>query len=206
MKANKKFSSLVLASLVVTVTTVIALSQQLPAQTAASQSGHNKKASAAPQWSVQVDKIDPGNVELASSFQIAIYENLFDELTKTKRFKQVFRSGDHDASSVPDLLILKTAVQAYTAGSEKKRAVTTVTGATKLNVRSQLCTRDGKVVLERVVDGNVRFIGSNLRATLNLARNVAKEIKQSPLPDPSPSTMQRKSEGSRVAMSRAPLR
>ncbi len=206
MKANKKFPSLVLASLVVMVTTVIALSHQLPAQTAASQSGHNKKASAGPQWSVQVDKIDPGNVELASSFQIAIYENLFDELTKTKRFKQVFRSGDHDASSVPDLLILKTAVQAYTVGSEKKRAVTTVTGATKLNVRSQLCTRDGKVVLERVVDGNVRFIGSNLRATLNLARNVAKEIKQSPLPDPSPSTMQQKSEGSRVAMSRAPLR
>jgi hypothetical protein len=65
--------------------------------------------------------------------------------------------------------------------------VTTVSGATKLTVRSQLLTRDGKTVLERTVDGNVRFMGSNLRATHNLARNVAKTIKQSTLPEPSSS-------------------
>jgi hypothetical protein len=60
-------------------------------------------------------------------------------------------------------------------------------GATKLKVRSQLCTREGQIVLERVVDGNVRFFGGNLRATHNLARNVAKTIKQSTLPEPAPS-------------------
>jgi len=80
------------------------------------------------------------------------------------------------------LLILKTTVQKYTAGNETQRAVTTVSGATKLTVRSQLCTRDGRVILERTVNGNVRFLGSNLRATHNLARNVAKTIKQSSLP------------------------
>jgi len=63
--------------------------------------------------------------------------------------------------------------------------VTTVSGATKLTVRSQLCTRGGQVILERTVDGNVRFLGSNLRATHNLARNVAKTIKQSAVPEPS---------------------
>jgi hypothetical protein len=37
------------------------------------------------------------------------------------------------------------------------------------------------MVLERAVSGNVRFFGSNLRATHNLARNIAKVIKQSEL-------------------------
>jgi hypothetical protein len=57
-----------------------------------------------------------------------------------------------------------------------------VSGATKLKVLSQLCTRDGQVVLERSIDGNVRFFGGNLRATHNLAHNAAKAIKQSTLP------------------------
>ena len=99
----------------------------------------------------------------------------------------MLRSGDRAANAVPALLILKTTVESYTPGSETKRAVTTVAGATKLKVRTQLCTREGQVVLERVVDGNVRFFGGNLRATHNLARNVAKAIKQSPLPEPAPS-------------------
>ncbi len=204
MKANKKFSTLVLAAVIVMLTIVLAGSRQLGAQTAAPDSASKKKSSSPPQWSLQVNKVDPVDVDLAPAFQIAIYENLVDELNKTKRFKQVFRSGDRDASGVPDLLILKTTVQSYTPGSETKRAVTTVSGATKLNVRGQLCTRDGKVVLEKVVDGNVHFFGSNLRATLNLARNVAKEIKQSTLPEPSASTMEQKSDATRVAMEQAP--
>lgn len=48
-----------------------------------------------------------------------------------------------------------------------------------------LCTADGTVVLERTMNGNVRFMGSNLRATHNLAHNVAKLIQQSSLPEPS---------------------
>ncbi len=131
--------------------------------------------------SVQVDKIDPGDVKIEPAFTIAIYENLLEELNKTKQFKQVFRSGDRNATG-PDLLILKVKVQKYTPGSETRRAVTTVSGATKLNVRSQLCSPDGQVVLERVVDGNVRFFGGNLRATHNLAHNVAEAIKNSNLP------------------------
>jgi uncharacterized protein YfcZ (UPF0381/DUF406 family) len=184
MKANRKLSTLLIAALVVTI--VVGSTPALRAQSAP-----DKKNSKPTQWSVQVDKVDPGDVELASAFQIAIYENLLHEINKTSRFKQVFRSGDRDASAAANLLILKTAVQKYSAGSETKRAVTTVTGATKLNVRTQLCTRDGKVIVERVINGNVRFFGSNLRATHNLARNIAKEIKQSPLPDPSASTLEK---------------
>ena len=139
------------------------------------------------QWSVVVNQVDPGGLSIGPEFEAAIYENLLDELVKTKEFSTVLRSGDRAANDVPALLILKTTIESYTPGSETKRAVTTVAGATKLKVRSQLCTREGQVVLERVVDGNVRFFGGNLRATHNLARNVANAIKQSPLPEPAPS-------------------
>jgi hypothetical protein len=36
--------------------------------------------------------------------------------------------------------------------------------------------------LERTVDGNVRFIGNNLKATRNLAHNVSKTITRTSLP------------------------
>ena len=137
-------------------------------------------------WSVKIDQVDPGDVNIEPAFRIAIYENLVDALTKTKQFKQVLRSGERSIDSLSDLLILKTTVGAYTPGSETRRAVTTLSGATKLRVRSQLCTRDGNVVLETLVDGNVRFFGSNLRAAHNLARNVADRI-QHTLPVAGPS-------------------
>jgi hypothetical protein len=161
----------------VSITMAIAFSGQLAGQTAVA--GSSPGSTAGTEWSVQVERIDPGQLDLASSFQVAIYENLLDELNKTKRFKQVLREGDSRASGLPNLLILKTTVVKYTRGSETQRAVTTVKGATKLTVQSRLLTRDGKIVLDRTVQGNVRFFGSNLRATHNLARNIAKVIKQS---------------------------
>jgi len=136
-------------------------------------------------WSLQVEQVDPGALDLPYSFQIAIYENLVDELRKTKQFQQVFREGDQSASEVPHLLVLKTTVEKYSPGSETRRAVTTVNGATKLTVRSQLLTRDGRIVLERTVDGDVLFFGSNLRATHNLASNIAKTIEEASLSDSS---------------------
>ena len=131
-----------------------------------------------------MERIDPGTWTCAHSFQVAIYENLLEELNKTKRFKQVLREGDSKAGQLPNLLILKTTLVKYTRGSETQRAVTTVSGATKLTVQSQLITRDGNIVLDRSVQGNVRFFGSNLRATHNLAHNIAKVIKQSEWPGP----------------------
>jgi len=175
MKTSK--CNLSIACLIALVAIILALPGQLPGQTAAARSPAGNGISAT-RWSVQVDRIDPGNVDLAYSFQIAIYENLVEELKKTKQFPQVFRDGDVKASEVSNLLVLKTTVEQYTPGSETQRAVTTVSGATKLTVRSQLLTREGKVVVERTVNGDVRFFGSNLRATQNLARNIAKTIKQ----------------------------
>ena len=176
MKTSKCGLSIAFVNALVAV--VLALPGMLPGQTAATKSSGGDGISAT-RWSVQVDQVDPGSLDLAYSFQIAIYENLVDELNKTKQFQQVFRDGDVRASEFPNLLVLKTTVEKYTPGSETRRAVTTVSGATKLAVRSQLLTREGKVVFERTVNGDVRFFGSNLRATHNLAHNIAKTIKQS---------------------------
>jgi hypothetical protein len=176
MRTNKSNSWIFCGA--ATVTIAATFSGRLTGQTAAVKSSGESSGSST-RWSVQMERIDPGDLGLAHSFQIAIYENLLEELKKTKRFKYVLRECDRKASEIPDLLILKTTVVKYTHGSETQRAVTTVSGATNLTVRSQLLTREGRIVLESTVNGNVRFFGSNLRATHNLARNIAKVIKRS---------------------------
>lgn len=135
-------------------------------------------------WSIQINEVDAGDSNIAPEFKAAIYENLVKELTRTKRFSTVLRSGDRRAGDTSNLLVLKTTVESFTPGSETKRAVTSVMGATKLKVRVQLRTRDGEEVLERIVDGNVRFFGTNLKAANNLARQAAKALDQAPLPGP----------------------
>jgi hypothetical protein len=176
MKSNRK------ASLTAFTAVLMMIQAASPSQVLAGDS-----RSIAAQWNVQVDQIESGDVKIEPAFRIAIYENLLDELAKTKLFKQVLRSGDRNAKDLPNLLILKTTMEEYTPGNETRRAVTTVSGATKLKVKSQLCTREGHIVLERELNGNVRFLGGNLRATHNLAHNVAGAIKQSTLPEPVPS-------------------
>jgi hypothetical protein len=176
MKTSKCYLSIVCS--VTLAATILAVPGRLHGQTAAVKRSVGNGISGT-HWNIQVDQVDPGNLNLAYSFRIAIYENLVEELKKTKQFQQVFRDGDVKVSEAANLLALKTTVEKYTPGSETRRAVTTVSGATKLRVRSQLLTRDGTVVLQRSVNGDVRFFGSNLRATHNLARNIAKTIKQS---------------------------
>ena len=170
--------SLSIINVAAIVAIMVAFPARLPAGTSAVKSPDASNGSDT-QWSVQVDRVNPGNLEIAHSFQVAIYENLLEEFNKTKLFKHVFRDGDRRANDVPNLLVLQTTVEKYTPGSETRRAVTTVSGATRLSVLSQLVTREGKIVFERRVNGDVRLFGSNLRATHNVARNIAKAIKQS---------------------------
>jgi hypothetical protein len=41
----------------------------------------------------------------------------------------------------------------------------------------QVVTRDGRTVVDREVEGKVRFFGENLRATKDFAKKVAEVIK-----------------------------
>src|ERR1700720_2382885 len=98
MKISK--CNLWIAGGIALVAITLALPGRLHGQTAASKSSDGNGTSAT-RWSVQVDQVDPGNLDLAYSFQIAIYEDLVVELNKTKQFQQVFREADRKASEPP---------------------------------------------------------------------------------------------------------
>src|SRR5438132_7380189 len=74
--------------------------------------------------------------------------------------------------------ILHTRVVAFKQGSQRKREVTTVAGATTIKTSVQLGTREGRTVVNREVEGKVRFFGENLNATSSLAKKIAKIIRQ----------------------------
>jgi hypothetical protein len=132
-------------------------------------------------WAIQVEQVDSSAAALPGRFSVAIYEDLLSQVAKTDRFENVFRSGDHRAEGVPNLLVLKTSVVSFTEGSETKRAVTTVSGATKISVRMQLVARDGHVLVDKTVQGKVRFFGGNLRATDDLTKGMTKVLAETSL-------------------------
>src|SRR5467141_3984517 len=131
---------------------------------------------------IQVAMIQSNEIKLPAEFQIALYENLVHQLEK-QGFSHVYRDGDRNAASVADLVVLRSTVRGFKAGSEKARQVTTVSGATSITVHCQFTRPDGTSVLERDVNGKVRFLGGNLRATYDFAKkaaNVAHENFSSP--------------------------
>ena len=128
---------------------------------------------------IQLERSDPPeDLLIPEDTRVATYENVILQLTKTKKFQHVYRSGDRTAASVPDLVVLRLIPEAFKAGSQKQREVTTVTGATSIKVRIQFTSRDGKVLREKIVEGKVRFYGENLRATYDLAKKVAAVVNE----------------------------
>ena len=128
---------------------------------------------------IQVERSDaPDDLLIPEDTRVAVYENVILQLNKTKKFQHVYRSGDRTADSVPDLVILRVIPQAFKAGSQKQREVTTVTGATSIKVKVQFASRDGKILREKLVEGKVRFYGENLRATYDLAKKVAAVVNE----------------------------
>jgi hypothetical protein len=128
-----------------------------------------KKASA-----IQVLMIQSDEIKLPAEFQISLYENLIQQLEQKGGFQHVYRDGDHNADGVTDLVILHSTVRGFKKGSEMERNVTTVAGKTSIDIHCQFTDKDGKSVLERDLNGKVRFLGGNLRATLDFAKKGAK--------------------------------
>ena len=135
-------------------------------------------------WAVQVEPVKADEGQLPPDFGMAIYEDLIAKLVKMDKFQQVFRSGDHEADGVPNLLVLHMTLQNFERGNQTTRAVTTVAGATKVQVHLKVATRDGNQVLERDVQGTVRIFGENLKATYALASAIASKLSEASLPAP----------------------
>ena len=128
---------------------------------------------------IQIEPVESGEVAVPPAFRVAVYEYLIEQVRKAGKFQQVYRSGDRAASDIPDLAVLRMKVEGFRQGSEMKRAVTTVAGATSIKMSVRVLTRDGQVVIDRSVEGKVRLLGENLRATYDFARKAAKVLKQS---------------------------
>jgi hypothetical protein len=126
---------------------------------------------------ILIEPVDPGDVPFPAPFQVAIYEYLVDQITKTKKFQHVYRFGDKAAAGVPDLVTLRTRGEKFKMGSEKKREVTTVAGATKIKLKVLITDHDGKVLADPDVEGNVHFFGGNINATYDFAKHVADIIR-----------------------------
>lgn len=127
---------------------------------------------------IQVRPIQADEVKLPIEFQMAMYEHVIEEINKTKRFQHVYRDGDHDASSAPDLVTLRCTVTGFKQGSAETRQVTTVAGATSITVHLEFTDKDGHKLFDNDVQGKVRFFGENLRATYDFGKKVAAVIRQ----------------------------
>jgi hypothetical protein len=89
------------------------------------------------------------------------------------KFQHVYRSGDKDAASEPDLVTLRTTAQSFKQGSQKKREVTTVAGSSSITLKVQITDHAGQTLVDRDVQGKVRFFGENLRVTYDFSKKVA---------------------------------
>ena len=126
---------------------------------------------------IQVVMVQSDEIKLPEEFQVALYENLVRQLEK-EGFTHVYRDGDPNTASVADLVVLHSVVRGFKAGSERTRQVTTFAGATSITVHCSFTTRGGQVLLERDVNGKVRFFGENLRATHDFAKKASQIAEQ----------------------------
>jgi hypothetical protein len=119
---------------------------------------------------ISVMMIHSDEIQLPAEFQISLYENLIQQLSKKGGFEHVYREGDRNSSGAPNLIILHSTVRGFKKGSEMARQVTTVTGATSISVHCEFTDKDGQLLLARDINGKVWFLGGNLKATYDFAK------------------------------------
>jgi hypothetical protein len=164
-------------TLSVVLTLILACSFSVAAGTAAAAGSDDAKTTQKLSASaIQIQPIDPGDVPIPPDFRVAVYENLITQIQKTGKFQHVYRSGDKDAASAPDLVTLTMVTQSFNKGSQKKREVTTVAGSSQITLKVHITDHAGKTVVDRDVQGKVRFFGENLRVTYDFSKKVAKIV------------------------------
>lgn len=127
---------------------------------------------------VQIAMLDLNDVEIPPEFRYAIYEQLVEKVQASAAFQKVYRADDRAAAGVPDLVTLHTKMEGFKEGSELKRKVTTVLGATSVEVTASVTAKDGKELLSKKLTGRVRFFGENLGVTNDIAKKVTKLVSE----------------------------
>jgi hypothetical protein len=123
---------------------------------------------------IQIAIVEVGDVKIPAEFRFAVYERLVERVRTSGAFQKVYRAGDHAADAVPDLVTLHTKVEGFKEGSQTVRELTTVLGATKVDVTASVIARDGHVLTDHKITGRVRFFGENLGVTDDLAKRITK--------------------------------
>ena len=141
-------------------------------------SGQPQKAGPFKFSAIQVQQIQSEDVKLPAEFQMALYENVIEQVDKTKRFQHVYRDGEANAMNAPDLVTLHCTVTGFTQGSAMARQVTTVAGATSIAVHMQFTDKGGKPLFENDAKGRVIFFGENLRATYDFGKKVGAVVRE----------------------------
>jgi len=154
--------------LLIAASSLLAVPFVVPAQTPA-----KPKLSAS---AIQISMVEIGDVQIPAEFRYAVYESLVDRLRASGTFQKVYRMGDHGAEGVPDLVTLHAKVEAFKEGSQTKRQLTTVLGATTVDVVATVTARDGRTLLDQKVTGKVRFFGENLGVTNDIAKRITKLV------------------------------
>lgn len=127
---------------------------------------------------IQIAMVEAGDSQIPAEFRFAVYERLVERVRASGAFQKVYRTGDHAADGVTDLVTLHTKVEGFKEGSQTKRELTTVFGATQVDVTASVTARDGHVLMDQKVTGRVRFFGENLGVTNDLAKRITKLVGQ----------------------------
>jgi hypothetical protein len=128
---------------------------------------------------ISVAMIHSEEIKLPAEFQVSLYEDLIQQLQKNGGIPHVYREGDRNSSTAPDLVTLHSTIRGFKKGSEFLRQVTSVSGQTSIKVHCQFTDKDGKSLLEQDINGKVWFFGENRKATFDFAKKAAKMTRQS---------------------------
>src|ERR1700733_6552682 len=127
---------------------------------------------------IQIAMVEAGEIQIPAEFRFAVYERLVERVRSSGAFQKVYRTGDREAEGIPDLVTLNTKVEGFKEGSQPKRELTTVLGATKVDVTASVTARDGHTLMDQKITGRVRFFGENLGVTNDLAKRITKLVSE----------------------------
>jgi hypothetical protein len=128
---------------------------------------------------IRIAMVETGDVQIPPEFRFAVYERLVERLNESSVFQKVYRAGDHAADGVSDLVTLHTTVEKFKEGSETVRGLTTVLGATSVDITASVTARDGHELISKKITGRVRFFGENLGVTNDIAKRITKLVSAS---------------------------
>ena len=155
-----------------------AKSTRVPRDTSAPTPTAPGKPKAPPASAILVEPVNSGDVNIPAEFRLAIYEDLVQKLQTSGIYARVFRSGDRRADTISGLVRLSTEVDKFTQGNQAEREIITVMGATKVKLNVKLTTRDGAVLVDKQVEGKVRFFGENLNVIHDVAKRVTSLLRK----------------------------